>query len=67
MVVLCALFRRAWPPPLAENAGLFKPLLELGMRLGEGSGAAAAMPSLRAAPVLHARMAMFAEAGVSQA
>ncbi|MBK8181433.1 MAG: nicotinate-nucleotide--dimethylbenzimidazole phosphoribosyltransferase [Candidatus Competibacteraceae bacterium] len=44
-----------------------KPLLELGMRLGEGSGAAAAMPLLRAAAVLHARMATFAEAGVSQA
>jgi nicotinate-nucleotide--dimethylbenzimidazole phosphoribosyltransferase len=43
------------------------PLLDLGMRLGEGSGAAVAMPLLRAAAVLHARMATFAEAGVSQA
>jgi nicotinate-nucleotide--dimethylbenzimidazole phosphoribosyltransferase len=37
------------------------------MRLGEGSGAAVAMPILRAAAALHARMATFAEAGVSQA
>ena len=44
-----------------------KPLLELGMRLGEGSGAAVAMPILRAAAALHAHMATFAEAGVSQA
>jgi nicotinate-nucleotide--dimethylbenzimidazole phosphoribosyltransferase len=44
-----------------------KPLLELDMRLGEGSGAAVALPILRAAAALHARMATFAEAGVSQA
>jgi nicotinate-nucleotide--dimethylbenzimidazole phosphoribosyltransferase len=44
-----------------------QPLLDLGMRLGEGSGAAVAMPILRAAAALHARMATFAEAGVSPA
>ncbi len=44
-----------------------KPLLDLGMRLGEGSGAAVAAPILRAAAALHAGMATFAEAGVSQA
>jgi nicotinate-nucleotide--dimethylbenzimidazole phosphoribosyltransferase len=44
-----------------------KPLLDLGMRLGEGSGAAAAAPILRAAAALHANMATFAEAGVSRA
>ena len=44
-----------------------KPLLELGMRLGEGSGAAVAVPILRAAAALHAGMATFAEAGVSRA
>lgn len=43
-----------------------EPLLDLGMRLGEGSGAAVAMPILRAAAALHARMATFTEAGVSQ-
>ncbi len=44
-----------------------QPLLDLGMRLGEGSGAATAAPILRAAAALHARMATFAEAGVSPA
>ncbi|MDG4598207.1 MAG: nicotinate-nucleotide--dimethylbenzimidazole phosphoribosyltransferase [Candidatus Contendobacter sp.] len=44
-----------------------KPLLDLSMRLGEGSGAAVAMPILRAAAALHADMATFAEAGVSRA
>ncbi len=44
-----------------------KPLLELGMRLGEGSGAAVAVPMFRAAAALHAGMATFGEAGVSRA
>ena len=43
------------------------PLLALDMRLGEASGAAVAMPVLRAAAALHAGMATFAEAGVSRA
>jgi nicotinate-nucleotide--dimethylbenzimidazole phosphoribosyltransferase len=42
-----------------------EPLLNLGMRLGEGSGAAVALPLLRAAVALHGGMATFAEAGVS--
>ena len=42
-----------------------EPLLHLGMRLGEGSGAAVAVPILRLACVLHNRMATFAEADVS--
>lgn len=42
-----------------------KPLLNLGMRLGEGSGAAVAVPLLRAACALHNEMATFAEASVS--
>jgi nicotinate-nucleotide--dimethylbenzimidazole phosphoribosyltransferase len=41
------------------------PLLDLGMRLGEGSGAAMAVPVLRLACDLHAGMATFAQAGVS--
>ncbi len=41
------------------------PLLDLSMRLGEGSGAAAALPLVRMACELHARMATFEEAGVS--
>lgn len=43
-----------------------RPLLNLGMRLGEGSGAATAVPLLRAACDLHNRMATFADAGVAE-
>ncbi len=43
-----------------------EPLLNLGMRLGEGSGAAAAVPIIRLACALHNNMATFAEAGVSE-
>ncbi len=39
-------------------------LLDLGMRLGEGSGAALAIPILRASIACHRDMATFAEAGV---
>jgi len=42
-----------------------RPLLDLGLRLGESSGAAVAVPLLRLACQLHAGMATFAEAGVS--
>lgn len=42
-----------------------EPLLQLDMRLGEGSGAATALPLLRLACELHGGMATFAEAGVS--
>jgi nicotinate-nucleotide--dimethylbenzimidazole phosphoribosyltransferase len=42
-----------------------RPLLELGMRLGEGSGAAVAVPLLRMACALHNQMATFAEAAVA--
>lgn len=42
-----------------------KPLLDLGMRLGEGSGAAVALPLLRLACALHAGMATFEEAGMA--
>lgn len=43
-----------------------QPLLNLGMRLGEGSGAATALPLLRLACALHNGMATFAEAAVSE-
>lgn len=43
-----------------------EPVIDLGMRLGEGSGAAVAVPVLRAACALHNGMATFAEAGVSR-
>ena len=44
-----------------------RPLLDLGMRLGEGSGAALAIGVIKAAIACHAGMATFAEAGVAGA
>lgn len=41
-----------------------EPLLDLGLRLGEASGAAAAVPLMRLACALHRDMATFAEAGI---
>jgi len=49
---------------LLRELGL-DPLLDLGMRLGEASGAATAIQILRAALACHAGMATFAEAGVA--
>lgn len=49
---------------LLDRLGL-DPLLRLGMRLGEGSGAAVAVGVIRAALLAHDRMATFAEAGVA--
>ncbi len=43
-----------------------RPLLNLDMRLGEGSGAAVAVPLLRMACALHNQMASFESAGVSR-
>ena len=51
---------------LLKELGL-NPILDLGMRLGEGSGAAVAILVLRAAVACHAGMATFQEAGVSGA
>jgi nicotinate-nucleotide--dimethylbenzimidazole phosphoribosyltransferase len=42
-----------------------RPLLDLEMRLGEGTGAALAMPLLRSAAAVMRDMATFASAGVS--
>lgn len=42
-----------------------EPLLQLGLRLGEGSGAALAIGVLKGAIACHSGMATFAEAGVS--
>ncbi len=42
-----------------------RPLLDLGMRLGEASGAVLAIPLLKAACACHGGMATFDEAGVS--
>ena len=41
------------------------PMLDLGMRLGEGSGAALAVGVVKAAVACHNGMATFAEAGVA--
>ena len=49
---------------LLDRLGL-APLLDLGMRLGEASGAAVAVSLLRAAVAAHTGMATFEEAGVS--
>jgi len=51
---------------LMLNALNAETILELGMRLGEGSGAGVAVPVLRLACALHGDMATFAEAGVSE-
>ena len=58
--------RSAEPGHLAVLDALdAQPLLDLGLRLGEGSGAALAVPLLRLACELHGGMATFAEAAVS--
>ena len=50
---------------LLEKLGK-KPLLDLGMRLGEASGAAVALSVLRCALAAHNDMATFEEAAVSR-
>ncbi|OIQ44032.1 MAG: nicotinate-nucleotide--dimethylbenzimidazole phosphoribosyltransferase [Roseobacter sp. MedPE-SW] len=51
-------------PALLAKLGK-EPLLSLGLRLGEGSGAALAIQVLKGAIACHSGMATFAEAGVS--
>jgi nicotinate-nucleotide--dimethylbenzimidazole phosphoribosyltransferase len=51
---------------LALTALDLDPILDLRMRLGEGTGAAAALPVLRAAVAALASMATFDEAGVAE-
>jgi nicotinate-nucleotide--dimethylbenzimidazole phosphoribosyltransferase len=51
---------------LALEALQLSPLVALGMRLGEGSGAATCVPLLQLAIKLHAEMATFAQAGVTE-
>ncbi|MDH5592443.1 MAG: nicotinate-nucleotide--dimethylbenzimidazole phosphoribosyltransferase, partial [Gammaproteobacteria bacterium] len=42
------------------------PILDMGMRLGEASGAASLVPLLRLSCALHSKMATFSEAEVSK-
>ncbi|WP_421865794.1 nicotinate-nucleotide--dimethylbenzimidazole phosphoribosyltransferase [Motiliproteus sp.] len=51
---------------LMQQAMDAEPLLDLGMRLGEGSGAAVCVPLLQSACRLQSEMATFAEAAVSE-
>jgi nicotinate-nucleotide--dimethylbenzimidazole phosphoribosyltransferase len=65
---LLAAHRSPEPGHQAILAALgLEPLLDLGLRLGEGSGAALALPLIGAALATHDRMATFAEAGVDAA
>lgn len=50
--------------PITEALGGQQPLLDLNMRLGEGTGAALALPLVRAAADIFNYMATFDEAGV---
>jgi nicotinate-nucleotide--dimethylbenzimidazole phosphoribosyltransferase len=52
---------------LALDALGLEPLLDLRLRLGEGSGGALALPLLRAARAILVEMATFADAGVTDA
>ena len=59
--------RSAEPGHLAQLRALdAEPLLDLGLRLGEGTGAALAWPLVRAAASFLSEMASFASAGVSE-
>lgn len=51
---------------LALNALEAKPLLDLGLRLGEASGAAVAVPLLMNALLLHNNMATFSQLGIKK-
>jgi nicotinate-nucleotide--dimethylbenzimidazole phosphoribosyltransferase len=64
----CVFAHRSGEPghALALDALKAEPLLDLGLRLGEGSGAALAMPLVRSAARMLSDMASFEAAGVAQ-
>ncbi len=69
-VVYCLVFAHASAEPghrAMLDALNAKPILNLAMRLGEGSGAAMLMPLLDAAQALFIGMATFSQAGVHEA
>jgi nicotinate-nucleotide--dimethylbenzimidazole phosphoribosyltransferase len=63
----CVVAHRSTEPGHSRLLGILgkEPLLDLGMRLGEGSGATLAISILKAAAACHTGMATFAEASVS--
>jgi nicotinate-nucleotide--dimethylbenzimidazole phosphoribosyltransferase len=64
----CLISHRSQEPGhhmIIEKTGK-QPIIDLGLRLGEGSGAAIALPIIRAAIASHSGMATFAEANVSE-
>ena len=77
-LIACAVAPSARPYPIASHTSVepghkaalahlkLRPLLNLKMRLGEGTGAALAMSIVEAAAKCLAQMATFAEAGVSE-
>jgi nicotinate-nucleotide--dimethylbenzimidazole phosphoribosyltransferase len=66
--VLIASHRSPEPGHTLVLAALgLEPLLDLGLRLGEGSGAALALPLLQASIAILDEMATFADAGVTDA
>jgi nicotinate-nucleotide--dimethylbenzimidazole phosphoribosyltransferase len=64
-MVFCHLSGEAGHRPLLDAIGA-EPLLSLGMRLGEGTGALLALPLVRAAAAMLCEMASFESAGVSR-
>ena len=64
----CVISHASAEPGHAEavRAMGLKPLLDLGFRLGEGTGAACAMYLVRSAADMYNKMATFSDAGVSE-